>query len=379
MFNVPHLEGIGKWLGSGIGQIFGSGDYTMIGPQPDYNVLTNRAEVPKFSSTRQTNVVCHREYLMDWSGSTLFNLQSFPLNPGIGGTFPWLSTIAQNYQEYKFHGLIFEFKPLITDFVTGGAPGVVIMSTSYNADAPVFASKQEMENSEYAVSVKPTRDMIHGVECADHLTPLGIKYVRTGTVPQGQDLRLYDLGNFQFANQGSPTQLLGEIWVSYCVEFFKPILPATVGGSVETGYTGRALATTASPLGTIQAFIKSNIDLVVTATTLSFTAQPGNKYLLNVVWSGSSTARTVPSLVSYVGLDGWNSMVPLLGLLPSEASTRAPTAAGISTRAMLDVSFVCSLVAPGRCTIVFAADGVFAASDEVSVMITELDTTVVSI
>jgi len=57
----------------------------------------------------------------------------------------------------------------VTDFVTNGAPGVVIMAANYNADAKNYTTKQEMENSEYAVSVKPTRDLIHGIECAtDH-------------------------------------------------------------------------------------------------------------------------------------------------------------------------------------------------------------------
>jgi len=42
-------SGIGKWLGTGIGSIFGSGDYVTMGPQPGYNVLSG--QTPKFSST----------------------------------------------------------------------------------------------------------------------------------------------------------------------------------------------------------------------------------------------------------------------------------------------------------------------------------------
>jgi hypothetical protein len=245
---MPYLKGVGKWLGSGIGQVFGSGDYQVVGAEPTYNVLMN-SQIPKFSTTRQTNVICHREYLGDILGTAGFNNTAYPLNPGVSKTFPWLSVIAQNYQQYKFHGVIFEFRPLITDFVTNGAPGVVIMATNYNADAVIYNTKQEMENSEYAVSVKPTRELLHGIECDSNQTTISELYVRTGAPPAGQDLRLYDLGNFQFATQVNPIQNLGELWVSYCVEFFKPILPTDVGGNVLSAFTTRTTITNPTPFG----------------------------------------------------------------------------------------------------------------------------------
>jgi len=170
-------KGVGRWLGSGIGSIFGSGDYSMTGQQPAYNVLVNGSQVPQFDTTRATNVVCHREYLGDIIGTTSFNNTQYPLNPGISQTFPWLSSIAANYQEFKFHGIIFEFRPLITDYVTSGAPGVVVLATNYNADVVNYTTKQQMENSEFAVSIKPTMPVIHGIECADDQTTIPHRYV----------------------------------------------------------------------------------------------------------------------------------------------------------------------------------------------------------
>lgn len=283
MFNL-NLKGPSRWLGTGIGSIFGSGDYTFTGPKPQNNVLVNGAEIPQFSSTRQTNVVCHREYLRDWTGVSAFSNQGFRLNPGDDYTFPWLSAIAQNYQEYKFHGLVFEFKPLITDFVTGGAPGVVVMATNYNANDPIYASKQQMENSEFAVSVKPTLNLMHGVECDTSQTPTPIKYVRDGPVPAGQDAKLYDLGTFQFANQGSPTQLLGEIWVSYCVEFFKPILPQTVGGTIPSATVARSGPTSLAPLGETLLYSTGNMTVSSDWNSISWEALPKQKFIIAIVW-----------------------------------------------------------------------------------------------
>lgn len=249
MFNQPWMKGVGRWLGSGIGAIFGSGDYTMVGQTPQYNVLTNGAQVPQFKTGNKTNVICHREYLGDINGSTVFTNHRYRLNPGDPKTFPWLSTIAAQYQQYRFHGIIFEFRPLITDFVTSGAPGVVVFATNYNADAPKYTSKIQMENSEYAVSVKPTTGLIHGVECAPGETPVKQLYVRTGKVPEGQDLRLYDLGQTQFATQQNPNQILGELWVSYCVEFFKPQLNDDIASHVQSYRETRGSPTSFSPFG----------------------------------------------------------------------------------------------------------------------------------
>lgn len=294
ILGYPALKGIGRWLGSGIGSIFGSGDYHVVGPRPAYNVLMGDTQIPQFSSSRQTNIICHREYLGDISGTTNFNLSAYALNPGLPGTFPWLATVAQNYQEYRFHGMVFEFRSLLTDFVTGGAPGSIVMATNYNADAERFSSKQEMENSEFAVATKPTQSLMHAIECAIDQTTFKQRYVRTGAVTSGQDLRLYDWGNFYLATQGNPTQNLGELWVSYCVEFFKPIMPGDVGGEVQTGLVRRGPASGTNPLALIQLSKSGALDVTCTATTITWGAHPGNEYLVSVNWSGGSQVITHP-------------------------------------------------------------------------------------
>jgi len=365
--------GIGKWLGSGIGSIFGSGDYTLSGPQPSYNVLTSSTQIPKFASSQQTNVVCHREYLQDIQGTAGFNNSSFPLNPGMSTTFPWLSTIAQNYQEYRIHGLIFEFRPLITDFITGGAPGVVVMATNYNADAPMFTSKVAMENSEYAVAVKPTNGLIHGIECAVPVTTIPQRYVRTGSVPTGQDLRLYDYGNFQFATQNNPVQNLGELWVSYCVEFFKPVLPDEIGGNVLAGHYSGTTVSPTNPLGLIQNYNLG--DLVITrfsGSIFTFLGQPQQKYSVAITWIGSSTASVVPANVSLV--IGGNTL-QYYGNQVS-AGIIAPSAGSTTTTASLNFMLQCTLLSPGSMAVTLQSTGVYPTASIVDVVITELSASI---
>lgn len=373
MFGLPFLKGVGKFLGSGIGSIFGSGDYQMIGNQPKYNLLMNGAQIPKFSSEKATNIISHREYLGDITGTANFTNRQYPLNPGMAETFPWLATIAQNYQEYWFHGIIFEFRPLITDFVTSGAPGVVIMATNYNADAPVYNTKQEMENSEFAVSVKPTNSLIHGIECAHSQTILPQRYIRTGAVTSGQDLRLYDVGNFQFASQSNPVQNLGELWVSYTVEFFKPILPRDVGGNVRSGHAVRSVIAATEPLGTTTLINEGTLTLSFTNTAVSWTAQPGNAYLVELCWFGGSTALTNPVL----SISGGSFTAEFNN--GSQSSAFAPNTGVTATSMIASVLIRSTLVTTGTMTLTCGTAGAFpSATNSLDVYVTTVSDTLIN-
>lgn len=172
-------------------------------------------------------VISFREYIMDISSSDAFSGVLLPLNPGMADTFPWLSQIAQQFQEYKFEGLIFEYRSMAEQASASAlATGTVIAATQYNAAAPAFASKAEMENSEFGMSVKPERNLVHKIETARGSTPINPMYVRMGAIGSHEDIKTYDLGYFQLATQGIPIvgQDIGELWVSYQVRLLKPQL-----------------------------------------------------------------------------------------------------------------------------------------------------------
>nr|QDH87395.1 MAG: hypothetical protein H3Bulk42153_000002 [Riboviria sp.] len=368
--NASVGRGIGRWLGTGIGSIFGSGDYTLAGNSPSYNVMMNGSQIPKFDSTRQTNVVCHREYLGDIPGTAAFTNRQYPLNPGMAVTFPWLSTVASNYQEYKFHGIVFEFRSLITDFVTSGAPGVVVMSTNYNSDAPVYTTKQQMENAEFAVSTKPTINLMHGVECDDKQTILPQRYVRDSAPPTGQDLRLYDLGNFQFATSSNPVQNLGELWVSYCVELFKPSqadsssLPGNGRHIVRTG------AAAATPLGTTAVSSTGNLAVTADAAGVNITqAPPGVVYKIDFYWAGSAALVTIPAFA----LNGNTTTVLRLQnggastvVMPSGAVSSATLGATIFIKSVASIAADLGIALP-------TAGGVFPGSNTLDIYVTQID------
>jgi len=328
---------VGRFLGAGVGSIFGSGDYQMVGQPAKYNVLSGSP--PKFSSTRTTNVVCHREFLGNINGTTAFTNQSFPLQPGVSLTFPWLSSIAASYQEYRIHGIVFEFNPLITDFVTSGAPGVVVMATNYNADAPAYSSKIAMENSEYAVAVKPTQKLMHMIECEQIQTVLPNRYIRTGGVPSNQDLRLYDWGNFQLATQGNPNQLLGELWVTYCIEFFKPVLPISTSIG-QSDHFVRSNTSGTNTFGSIQLSVPVNeIGCVVSANSITFPAGSSGYYLVEVFHTGTGAVLTVANTSALVNC----SLVPAYNN-GTYSLAQSPLAIASAT---MNLTFVVLITSPG--------------------------------
>lgn len=353
-------SGLGRWLGSGIGSIFGSGQYRLSSEDPTYNVLWNGGQIPQFHTQRPANIVCHREYLGDITGTSLFTNRQFPLNPGINDTFPWLSSVAQNYQEYRWHGLVFEFRSMVTDFVTGGAPGTVIMATNYNADSTAYATKQAMENSEYAVSVKPTNNLMHFIECAPAETFSPIKFIRTGPAPSGQDLRLYDQGIFQFASNGNPVQLMGELWVSYCVEFLKPILPVTPGGPVGTSALIRTGITAANPLGLIQTSNLGTLSATCTGTVLSFMSDPAAYYMITCTWRGDTAGVFKPPGISFVGppTAGWVAFSNNAGG-HTLTTQLAPFPATSSTNGVFEFAVTNTTSTPAVIAITFDGTGVF--------------------
>jgi hypothetical protein len=212
----------------GVGRALGMGAYTVANDIVDGG---SGQDIPTFSAGPTSVLISHKEYITDIFGPAsagTFQNTPYSINPGLERTFPWLSQVAANYEEYTLHQCIFTFRSTVTDFVaTNGQVGTVIMASQYNpTDAP-FSSKQDAMEYDMAMSGKVSGNMLHGVECDPaQLSGSPGKYVRAGPVRSDDDLKQYDHANLnvcisnipqQFANQA-----LGELWVSYTVELRKP-------------------------------------------------------------------------------------------------------------------------------------------------------------
>lgn len=196
----------------------------------DSGVPTNPA--PNFASKIGSDIVIsHREYVRDIKSSIDFKSTTFPLNPGCPDLFPWLSQIANLYEEYEFLGMVFEYRSLSATAVgtTSAGMGAIITATDYDVLDTSFLNKRAMEAAEFSVSGVPYSTFIHPIECDPQRNVLSKGYVvpniRVATDAPG-DPRLSVLGNFTLATVGQQTDTdsVGELWVSYHIRLSRPIL-----------------------------------------------------------------------------------------------------------------------------------------------------------
>lgn len=316
---TPALLGqAGSQVGSGLGSMFsklvGFGDYNVVANSlaQTGHKLNMGQPVAAFGNISNGTVVQHREYIQDvlGTGSTAFSISAFSINPGLNVTFPWLSFLAANYEQYEIRGMVFEYKSLCSDQTAGTASalGSVILATDYDSIDANYASKAEMEQSQYCTSGKPSSDIIHPIECAPNRTSIPINYIRSTAQPANTDIRLYDLGKLQIALSGIPAatapagSLLGELWVTYEIVLYKPQVsnvsffyqadhfnigttwstPANLGGFGTT--QAIAVAKTAE-VGSNLGWTITNVNELTCPRTL-----PIGRYMLVLKWVGASTA-----------------------------------------------------------------------------------------
>lgn len=314
----PAGGAIGSKLGSYahyIGKIFGSGDYVTASAGVKQNSVQGLgSQVPSFGT--ESIRIRRREYIGDIISSptaNTFNIQSFALNPGLAGTFPWMSEVCGNtYQQYRINGMVFEFRSMSADALnsTNTALGSVVMCTDYDSKDAVFTTKQQMENTMFGVSCKPSSCMIHAIECARNQTSVSELYIRSGAVPSGADIRLYDHGRFSVATTGvqGTNVNLGELWVSADFTLLKPITQPPGYGDLmvhynlsgASGLTPLALDTSVNAVQPV--FDTIGIDSRTNSTiVMPLNMQQDSYWMVLFLVRGSSTAGAGSPLITASG------------------------------------------------------------------------------
>jgi len=181
----------------------------------------------------QTIVVRHKEFIGEITGSQDFVVKhTLNINPGLTDCFPWLSTVADRFSEYKLKGMVFHYIPSSGNAVssTNAALGTVMIQTSYRAGDDPPLSKQEMLNEYWSSEAKPSEAFCHPIECDPRENPYNLHYVRNAALATGHDQLLYDMGTTWIATSGMQADdvVVGDLWVTYEVELRKPVMATSV-------------------------------------------------------------------------------------------------------------------------------------------------------
>lgn len=310
---------IGAKAGSLFRSIFGRGAYTVVSNtimKP--SSYMNGSQIPLMHNDQGTARIRHREYVQDLSTSVGFSNTTFAINPTNSQLFPWLSALAQNYEQYKILGMVVEWKSLSADALnsTNTALGSVSFATQYNAlDAP-FVNKQQVLNYQFATSCKPAESMLHPIECDPTTTPNQPLYVRIGSQING-DARLYDMGVINFCSVGSQAaSVAGEMWISYDILLIKPRISSGLGLGLRTAmYSYRGIGGGGyivgddDPLGTEATALFDGIGLEFKYEdvgddnidcTITFPVGCEGLYLLQNTYFGDGTAAVTPQALGSV-------------------------------------------------------------------------------
>lgn len=287
---------VGNSLGAALSKWLGSGDYTVGNNTIVKKVMKGSDSVPMMHGEGQSIVVRHKEYLGEVLGSQGFRVnQSFELNPGVSTTFPWLSGVAAHFQEYRIRGLVYHYVPTSGSAISGTDPalGSVMLQTSYRSNDSVPTSKVEMLNEYCSNESVPSEPFAHPVECDPRENPFNVQYVRTGAVPSGDSVLLYDLGTTHVAvsGQAATDKVVGDLWVTYEIELKKPILESNVTSKVSS-------ASLEYGAGTATAFLDNPTSqpgkmLVSTAgRTITFPKGAYGRFMITIRFSGAGNFTT---------------------------------------------------------------------------------------
>lgn len=353
---------VGASLGDWGANILGMGDYEV-----KSNSLLEGNGVPKVHATKRGVSISHREFLGDITGSQAFTSRTYPINPGSSVTFPWLSNIAEMFQSYRIKGMIFEFNSTSADALNSvnTALGTVIMSTQYNVALPPLVNKAEMEQYEYTVSGRPSRNLTHCVECDPSLQVMEHLFTRTGALPAGQDYQFYDWGNFQLATVGmQAAAVIGELWVSYEVEFLKPRIAS--GGCWPGDFTrisNGPYTQSSNVLGDIQTTPVGNLGATVESTGQGFNrvllpaAISAGRFLLMIRWKGAISAGLANPSLTTSNITFQNNFQ-----LGTQSQVFSPSSGAVTNAVTFNATFIVNGYSPSGSIIDFGAAGVLPAT-----------------
>jgi hypothetical protein len=301
---------LGRDLGGSLSRWLGSGDYD-IKANSIVSSLKSSGSIPSMHNTGQSVIVRHKEFIGDviagtGSAPTPFEISNtFSINPGLATSFPWLSTLAQNFQEYTFKGLVYHYVPTSGNSVasTNTALGSVMMATNYRATLPTYTSKVYMLNEYFSSDARPSETFVHPIECDPKENPYNVQYVRTSAVPSGEDPKTYDLGVMSVATQGMPASStnVGELWATYEVELRKPVALGILANDSPYALIERSSITTSTAnLGTTTTLSAGDAISAIGVDSITFRKGLQGDFWLSIAFSeiSSVTAYAKPIFTS---------------------------------------------------------------------------------
>jgi len=248
---------------------------------------TVRISKPRMSANRGETMITHREYIGPVTASSTTAFTTNNVNPGLQSTFPWLSSIANGYERYKFSKIEFTF----VSAAATSERGRVALAFQYDPTSDDPVSRSGLFSIVPNVEEAPWEDIVLKVK------PLNeYRYVRQA-VPASGTYNTYDCGKVHVMtamNADSTTQL-GELFVEYTVLLMNPQFQNAMVQSEAT--IGSESATV--PFGT-SITASSGVLTLAWKTGLQLTLGTSLPLLIALTFVGTGLAQSDPTLTKGV-------------------------------------------------------------------------------
>lgn len=157
--------------------------------------------------------------------------------PGMDTQFPWLSTQASGYQQYRVLSAKYRYEPFVSVFANAGVQGRVSMYFDYITTDPLDDNIDDMLNKAPSMNQQAAQGMTLSLNPKFMQNNVRkTKYIRMDDENVTTNYDVYDAGRLIIGlDEFTAVAEFGKIWVDYCVEFVIPSsqkIPSTIPLSV---------------------------------------------------------------------------------------------------------------------------------------------------
>lgn len=242
--------------------------------------------------------VSHRAFIAPLGCQTNFTAIKIPCNPGLSGSFPWLSKLARKYDMYRVVSLKYMYRSVTAT----STPGVIMFSFDYDAADELPTSKAKQAQTVPCVETNCWATMDLPVKCDGTW-----RYVRPGALSPNLDVKTYDLGNLVISSIYGTGVVTGEIYVEYTVELKKPS-DGTDDSSTQVFSTTNFVTPFANP-STLTGYSPVIPDSTTPNTTLQFVTSGDWVFIYQSTGTGLTSSPGIPTIAT----SGSGSVVSLIG------------------------------------------------------------------
>jgi hypothetical protein len=231
--------------------------------------------------------VRNSEYIRDVVCTAEYEVTSLPINPGLVGSFMWLSSIANNYEFYRFQKLHVTYKPLVGTSVSGN----VMMTFDFDAADEAPTSKQRLMSYMNAMQTAVYSPCSLDAAKVNLKKFAAERFTRPDTIPVNKDIKTYDVANLYIATSGGNGATVGSLYVDYEVQFSTPHTPGYAPWYSSAVFNSTTCAL-ASPLqGSVAVNASVGSPIVELLTNSSFNVKKAGEYLFSTTAVGTGLSN----------------------------------------------------------------------------------------